>query len=111
MEIEQTETETGVLVVNLDGRLDVAGAATADMPFSVIAGSYEKVVVDLQKVEFIASIGIRVLIQCARRLAQKGGGMVLLAPQETVERVLTTTGIDQLMPIVATADEAHARFA
>ncbi len=110
MQIEQTELENGVLLVKLDGRLDIAGAGEADMPFAVIAGAQENVMIDMTNVDFLASIGIRVLAQTARKLTGKGGALVLVKPQDAVRKVLVATGVDRLMPIVESEEDATAHF-
>jgi anti-sigma B factor antagonist len=106
MRMEQVELPNNVLKIKLQGSLDIAGAGEIDMPFSVVSGSRKKVIVDLAQVTFLASIGIRVLVKAARAIANKGGRFVIYSPTEEARRVLRTTGIDAIIPIVA--DEAAA---
>jgi anti-sigma B factor antagonist len=47
MKMERAELNGGILKVTLEGSLDIAGAQNVDLPFSVIAGSRDKVIVDL----------------------------------------------------------------
>ena len=106
MKMEQSELPGSILKVKLTGPLDIKGAQEIEMPFSVIGGSRNKVVVDLSGVSFLASIGIRVLVMTARAIGNKGGRMVILGPNDDARRVLGTTGIDKIIPIAA--DEAAA---
>jgi anti-anti-sigma factor len=99
MEIATEEIENGVTRVVLDGRLDIAGAQTIDMRFNTLAGSRRSLVVDLSKVSFLASMGIRLLVIGAKTVAAKGGKIVLLGPNEVIESVLKTAGIDSVIPI------------
>ncbi len=96
----------GVTKVVLDGQLDIMGAQTIDLRFSVIAGSSKAVVVDLSAVSFVASIGIRTLLTGAKTVQSKGGKLVLLSPTPAVEKVLKVTGVDTLMPIFGDLDAA-----
>lgn len=57
------------------------------------------VLVDLSEVDFMASIGLRMLITAAKALSRHSVKMVLYKPQPEVEKVLTTTGFDKIMPI------------
>jgi anti-anti-sigma factor len=100
MEMAVETFESGVTVVRLTGRLDIAGAEKIDLHFSVISGSQRKVIVDLEKVTFLASMGVRTLIMGARSIRSKGGKAALFNPTSDVEKVLTDTGTDTLMPIV-----------
>jgi anti-anti-sigma factor len=93
------EMPGGVIKVILDGRLDIEGAAAIDLKMNVIAGSRKAVLVDLQKVTFLGSIGLRALVAPSQAIKGRGGKMVLFGPNEMVEKVLKTSGIDTLIPV------------
>ena len=99
MPIAIQELDGNVTKVVLSGRIDVAGAREIDLPMSVVAGSRRAVVIDLAAVEFMASMGLRSLVVCAKSIIGKRGRVVLLAPQPAVAEVLTVSGIDDLIPI------------
>lgn len=104
MNFDTVELENGITKVVLSGRMDIEGASAVDLKFSVLAGA--KIAVDLTDVSFMASMGIRTLMLSAKAAVNKGGKMVLVNPQPSVEKVLRTTGVDTIMPIVPTIDEA-----
>jgi anti-anti-sigma factor len=108
MELVVEDLEQGVTVVHLDGRLDIAGASAVDLRFSALAGSRRALVVDLAKVSFLASMGIRLLLTGAKTVASKGGKVVLLAPDANAEKVLAMARIDTLIPIHSDAASALA---
>ena len=60
MDVE--EASGGIAFVILRGRLDTAGANDIDLKFNAIAGARRAVVVGLSQVDFLASLGIRVLV-------------------------------------------------
>lgn len=111
MRIEQVELANNILKVNLSGALDIAGAGDIEVPMAVIGGSRTKVAVDFTGVSFLASIGIRVLVKTARAISNKGGRLVIVNPSEEARRVLTSTGIDAIIPIVSNEAEAVAKLA
>jgi anti-sigma B factor antagonist len=95
-----TEELTGSIIkVTLEGRLDIDGAAVVDSQMNAIAGSRKAVLVDLQKVSFLGSVGLRALVIPARTIKSRGGKMVLFGPNEMVEKVLKTSGADTLVPV------------
>lgn len=110
MKMQQSELEGGILKVSLSGAFDIAGAGDVDLPFSVIAGARDKVIVDFSDVEFLASIGIRVLVKAAKPIAARGGKMVILNPNAAARKVLTSTGVDTLVPVVDDEAAAIAAF-
>jgi anti-anti-sigma factor len=99
MQISTEEMANGITKVALDGKLDIAGAAAVDLKMNIIAGSAKKLLVDLQKVTFLGSMGLRSIVLPARAVHSRGGKVVLFAPVEMVESVLKTSGIDSLLPI------------
>jgi anti-anti-sigma factor len=100
VKVEVTDSDGGVTIVKLAGRMDIAGASAVDMQFAVLAGAKKKVVVDMAAVEFLASLGMRTLVVAAKSMSSKGGKLVLLDPQPNVEKVLTSSGVDTVIPIV-----------
>jgi len=99
MSIATEELAGGITKVVLDGRLDIEGAAAVDIQMSAIVGSKKAVLVDMQKVSFIGSMGLRALVAPARALTSRGGKIVLFGPNELVEKVLKTSGVDALIPV------------
>ena len=99
MAIATEELTGGITKVVLDGRLDIEGAAAVDLQMNVIAGSKKAVLIDLQKVSFLGSMGLRVLVVPARAIKGRGGKIVLFGPNEAVANVLKTSGIDTIIPV------------
>ena len=89
MPIAVEDVDGTVTKVVLSGRIDIAGAHEIDMPMNVVAGSKRAVVIDLSKVEFLASMGLRSIVVCAKSIVSKRGKVVLFAPQPQVEEVIT----------------------
>jgi anti-anti-sigma regulatory factor len=58
--------------VALNGRLDIAGAGKIDMPLKELADSKTNIVVDMSKVNFIASLGMRSLVDPHARRQDPG---------------------------------------
>ncbi len=108
MDMVVNELDGGVTNVVLRGRLDTNGAEAIDLRFSVIAGSRRAVVVDLSEVDFLASLGIRVLLTSAKAVQRKGGKLAIVTPEGNVLMVLKTAGIETLIPIFQERDAAIA---
>jgi len=108
MQITVSEFGEAAKRVTLTGKLDIDGAEKIDLPLAAVAGSRQNIVVDMIGVDFIASIGIRHLVLAAKTVARGNGRLVLLNPTALVTDVLITTGLQQLLPIVRSEDEALA---
>ena len=99
MKIVEEELPGGITRITLDGRLDIEGAASVDLKMNLIGATRKAVLLDLQLVTFLASIGLRSLVIPARTIKSRGGRVVLFGPNEMVGRVLKTSGIDSVIPI------------
>lgn len=108
MEMMVETLANGVAKINLAGRLDIVGAEAIDLKFQVVSGSRRKVIVDLEQVSFLSSMGIRTLVIGAKAVSANGGSMVLLKPPPDVEKALTTAGIDIVVSILHDLDAAIA---
>ncbi len=110
MKVSVEPAKNSIVRIVLDGRLDVAGTQAAEAEFNAAVAAGPNVIVDLGKVPFIASVGIRMLVAGTRTQTALGGKMVVMGPDEVTRRILKTTGIDQLVPVRDSLDEALASF-
>lgn len=90
----------------LAGKLDLAGAQKIDLKFSAIAGNSKRLLVDLEQVSFLASMGIRTLVIGSKAVHSKGGKMAFFKPSADVAQVLTAAGIDSIIPVFQDLDAA-----
>jgi anti-anti-sigma factor len=112
MRLETDELDGGILKVNLSGRMDIMGVDAIAVPFAALAATDDRrVILDLTGVDFLASIGIRVILQNARAHKMRGGGMVILAPPPLIDEVLRAAGVSNVVPIVSDLEAARAALA
>jgi anti-anti-sigma factor len=112
MQVTLNELSGGVICAQMVGRLDAAGADAIGLKLTAgIVAEGKPAILDLSGVSFVASMGLRLLISCAKGLKLKGGTLVLFGAQPDVQEVLEQAAIDQLMPVVATQEEALAAAA
>ena len=92
--------------VVLRGSLDTGSIPSVDTRFlGATAAQNRSAIVDLSGLSYIASLGIGMLLGCAKSLHHKGHRMVLVAPIPAVEQVLRTVGMHEVIPIAATVEE------
>ncbi|MFG1344311.1 STAS domain-containing protein [Xanthobacter autotrophicus DSM 431] len=108
MKLETATLAPGQILLTLEGRLDIAGAAEIETAFTAHASHATHALVDMAGVPYIASIGIRLLLANAKALYRRGGKLVLFGTDPQVEKVLLTTGVGELTSIVATRADALA---
>ncbi len=109
MEIHYSKMDNGIRLIKLSGELDILGTGAIETKFAgFCAGENPRVVVDLSGVNFLASIGIRLLILTAKSIASRDGRMVLLKPNADVKNILEMTGIPAIIPMYDSFESAEA---
>jgi anti-sigma B factor antagonist len=112
MQFEKVVLPDGITHLILNGRLDLEGTQAIDQKFSFATTTHkENIIVDLSGVSFMSSIGIRLLVTAAKAQVNRGGKMVLAAPQPLVRKVVEMAGIDKLIPLAVDIEAAKACFA
>ena len=111
MQLTILQDQVDFSVVALAGRMDLAGVGAIETRFyATLAPKGKDAIIDLSRTEFLASMGIRMLVTAAKTLERKGARMLLCGPNEIVGQVLVDTGIDQFVPVVPDLDTAIARL-
>jgi anti-anti-sigma factor len=109
--IKEIRVDNDITHVALAGRLDAAGLQAVDVKFHGYTAARRKpTLVDLSELEYISSLGMGMLISCAKSLQRFNAPMVLLNPTPQVAEAMKAVGIDQVIPIVASMDEAMKRL-
>lgn len=83
----------------LDGRLDSNTSGEAETIFRESAERFDTVILNLSKLEYISSAGLRVLRMLHMTMKKKGGEMILRGVSKTVMEVFEMTGFVCLFKI------------
>ena len=93
--------------VCLGGRLDMIGVGEIELPFTALAATRPiAVLVNLTGVSFLASVGLRCIIQSAKALDLKGGRMALLVGDHHLVR--STWDAVEIGEIISTFSDEKA---
>jgi anti-sigma B factor antagonist len=96
-----TEEGEGQTRIALIGELDIASAPQFEESLvKVEADAPAVLVLDLRKVEFIDSTGLRAVISADERARSGGRRLVIIRGTTAVERVFSVTQLDQRLEIV-----------
>ncbi len=107
MDITALERDDGITHVVLSGRLDTTAAEELGQDISdATAGRDQPAIVDVSGIEFLASMGIGLLLANSKRLTKAGHKLVILNPQGMVDVVLKASRLDKVMAIAYDLDAA-----
>lgn len=95
------------LILKLSGRLDANTSGTLEDRFTELLDSQEKnYIVDMSEVDYISSIGLRVLLVLAKKAKKNMDQIVLCNLQKQVHEVFEIAGFTTIFTICKDEEEA-----
>ena len=105
------QSEAGAAVVAVNGRLDGTSTPALEPVVADALAAGQGVVLDLSGLTYIASVGLRLVLQAAKRAGQTGQKLAICALQPQVLEVFEISGLDTLMTICPVRADALALMA
>ena len=106
MEINVSSVD-GHTVVSLAGQIDsTASKEFEERLVEVIDKGSNTMVIDFNKVKFISSAGLRVLLLAAKKVKPYGGKVILCNLAKDVQEVFDISGFSSIFSIYSSVDEA-----
>jgi anti-sigma B factor antagonist len=100
LEIE-TEVADGLVSVALKGELDLSTVRKVEDELeSLEAGGAKLIVLDLSRLSFLDSTGLRCLVTADQRAREAGRRLVLVRGPDAVQRVFTITRLEERLEMV-----------
>jgi anti-sigma B factor antagonist len=97
-------------VLRARGEIDVASVPVFQARLQqLVAGRSPRVVVDMTDVQFIDSAGLRVLVDGLTTARRRDGDLRVACPRASLRRTFEITGLDQLLGVHASLEEATDR--
>jgi anti-anti-sigma factor len=108
MTMELAELASRLMKVTFVGRLDTPGVDRIETRFlAALVPSANSAIIDMSQVDFISSMGIRMLLSAARSLKMRRAGLSLFGVQDQVNQILEQVSISQLIPVCKSEAEAQ----
>ncbi len=98
------EKTDNTLKITLDGRIDSTNAADVEKQLDDIVNenSFEELIIDAQKLEYISSAGLRIIL----RLKKNNSSLKIVNVSSDVYEIFEMTGFSEIMPI----EKAYREF-
>ena len=94
----QKTIKDGTAAVALEGRLDTITAPDLEGAIKEILPGLSDLTLDLAKLEYISSAGLRVLLS-AQKVMNQQGGMTVKNVNETIMEIFEVTGFSDILTI------------
>jgi stage II sporulation protein AA (anti-sigma F factor antagonist) len=108
LSVSQRTTAEGVHVVALAGAIDHTTAGAFHQALTLTPDSAPHTVIDFHDVTFMDSSGINVLVAANNTVRARGGSLRLAAAPTRVLELLHIVGLDALLPLHPTVEDALA---
>jgi anti-sigma B factor antagonist len=102
-------TKDGIEIVDVEGEIDVYTAPRLrELLIELVNTGFYQLVVNMEKVEFLDSTGLGVLVGGLKRVRAHDGSLDLVCTQERILKIFRITGLTKVFGIHDTVDEAIA---
>jgi anti-sigma B factor antagonist len=99
----------GIEVVDVEGEIDISSAPRLrELLIDLVSKNNDQIVVNLEKVGFLDSTGLGVLVGGLKRVRAHDGSLDLVCTREQILRLLRITGLTKVFGIYQTVDQAIA---
>ena len=105
------KTTNEVKVLAFEGRLDTQTSPDAQQQLTqLIEAGSTKILVNLEKLDYISSAGLRVLLVIAKKLKANAGELRICSLNAVVKEVFDISGFDMILPVSASELESLEGF-
>jgi anti-sigma B factor antagonist len=99
----------GTQALDLEGEVDVYTAPVLRQAIvEQVDGGTKHLVINLEKVEYLDSTGLGILIGGVKRLKEQGGSLRLAGPSARITRIFDITGLNKIFDVYPTEQDALA---
>lgn len=100
-------TVGNVAVVTVEGRIDTVNASEFERcMLECMAKGHRDLVVDLSRLDYISSAGLRSVLAVAKKAKSAGGGMACCSLQGVVKKVFEISGFVSILPVYESLEKA-----
>ncbi len=98
----RSEIKDKQLMLTVEGRLDALSVTKLQNEFDSVIAEHEeieKVMINLERLTYVSSRGLRFFLSTHKLMEKKGGSMTVVRPLKSVIDVFRITGFDELITI------------
>ncbi len=91
--------EGSTLTVGLTGRLDTVSTPELEEALSGSLEGVDELVLDFSGLEYLSSAGLRLLLQCYKKMTAKNGGLTIRNVNDTIFDIFEITGFSDILTV------------
>ena len=98
MEIEKKYNDKE-LTIEVGNRIDTVTAPDFENEIMDEMGKFDSLILDLEKLEYISSAGLRVLVLVQKKLQPDNIPFVIINVNDTIKEIFSMSGFDKILTI------------
>jgi anti-sigma B factor antagonist len=102
----QTETEEDFFIINISGEIDASSSIHLDNKIGEVIKSAKNILINCTNLKYISSAGLGVFMSYIQEMDEGDIRMILFGMSPNVKNVFEILGLDQLIKMVETKEEA-----
>ena len=87
------------LVLAVEGRVDTITSQELEQSINEEIGNFNSLTLDFDKLEYISSAGLRVLIATQKKLKKEDVPLEIINVNETIKEIFRMSGFDKILKI------------
>ncbi|MRJ75354.1 anti-sigma factor antagonist [Aeromicrobium sp. SMF47] len=110
MELALTSRTDGDFeIIEVGGEIDVYTAPRLrEAIVTAVEAGHTKLIIDVQRVDFLDSTGLGVLVGALKRVRADGGSLDIVCTQERILKIFQITGLDKVFGLHSSIEDARA---
>lgn len=103
-------TQNDIHIICVEGNIDSKTAPELQQKIVEATHDANKIIIDMSKVEFVSSAGLRVLLMVYRQIKTNNGIVVLVGVSEEIKEVMSMTGFINFFKLFESIDQSLCAF-
>jgi anti-sigma B factor antagonist len=104
------KTLNDILIICVEGNIDSKTSPELQQKIVEATLDANKIIIDMSKVEFVSSAGLRVLLMVYRQIKTNNGTVVLVGVSEEIKEVMSMTGFINFFKLYESLDASYCAF-
>ena len=88
------------VVISIDGKMDTNSSPQVTEEIAKYTGAADKIILDLEKLNYVSSAGLRVFVMADQQMIEKGGELCVRNVSRDIMDIFEMTGFDGMLTII-----------
>ncbi len=102
----KTEKIDDITLIEIDGEVDTYTSSKIKQDILQVVEQTPKIIISMEKVKFIDSTGLGILIGVLKKVKEKEGEMIIVSPNSYINQIFEITGLFKVFKIVENTQQA-----